>query len=90
MDTRAAAKPAHRIAQLRIDKGVDHDGSVTAGAGDGSLQIVDRLGPRMANLLERLFWKLGLEGQHEARGSLSRGVGHDVKLDGGLGHPEGG
>ena len=42
----------------------------------------------VANLLERLFRKLGLEGEHEPRGGFSRGVGDDVELDGGVGHPE--
>jgi hypothetical protein len=61
---------------------------VSAGAGDGPLQIVDGLGPGVTHLLERLFRKLSLESEHEARGGLSRGVGDDVELDRRLGHPE--
>src|SRR6266576_201750 len=83
----ATAEPTHRIAQLRVDERVDDDGSVSASAGDGPLQIVDRLRPRVTYLLERLLGKLGLERKHEARGRLSRGVGDDVELDRRLGHP---
>jgi hypothetical protein len=87
MDARTAAEPAHRIAKLRVDERVDHDGRMAAGAQHGAFEVRDRLGPGVPHLLERLFWELGLEGEHEACGRLSRGVGDDVELDRGLGHP---
>ena len=88
MDPRAAAEPAHRIAKLRVDERVDHDGRMAAGAQHGPFEVSDGLGPGVAHLLERLLGKLGLEGEHEARGSLSRGVGDDVELDGGWAIPQ--
>ena len=60
---------------------------MAAGAQHGPFEVRDRLGPRVANLLERLFRKLGLEGEHEACSSLSGGVGDDVELDRGLAIP---
>ena len=39
------------------------------------------------NFLERLFRELSLEGKNKARRSLSRGIGDDMELDRGLGHP---
>ena len=87
MNTRATAESAHRIAKLRIDERVDHDGRVPAGAQHGPFEVRDRLRSGVPHLLERLFRELRLERENEARRGLSRGVGDDMELDRGLGHP---
>src|ERR1700730_9954311 len=84
VDASASAEPAHGVPKLRVDECVDHYGGMAAGAEHGPLEVCDGLRPRVTHLLERLLGKLGLEGEHEARGSLSRRVGHDVELDGRL------
>ena len=87
MNTCAAAEPAHRIPKLRIDEGVDDDGRMPARAQHGPFEVRDRLRSGVPHLLERLFRELSLEGKNKTRRSLSRGIGDDMELDRGLGHP---
>src|SRR5207244_13194121 len=77
---RAAADAAQAIPQLRVDECVDDDGGMAAGAAHGSVEVVDRLRPAVAHLLELLFRKLCLERQNEARRGFPGGVGDDVEL----------
>ena len=82
MHTRAATQAPHRVTQLRIDERVDDDRSVSACARDGTVEIDDRLHPRVPHLLELLLGKLGFECLHEACSGFAGGVGDDVELDG--------
>ena len=79
--TCAATEAAHRVAHLRIHQRVDDDGRAPAGAADGDLEILHRLGARVPHFLEVLLGKLRLERVHEPRGRLAGGVRHDVQLD---------
>ena len=79
---RPATQPSHRVTELRIDERVDDDRSVSARARDGTVEIDDRLHPRVPHLLELLLGKLGLERLHEPGRGFAGGVGDDVKLDG--------
>ena len=81
MDARAAAESAHRVAKLRVDERVDHDGRMPAGAQHGPFEVRDRLRSGVPNLLELLLRKLSLQRENKARRSLSRGIGHDMELD---------
>ena len=81
VDACAAAEAPHRVAQLRVDERVDHHRRVAPRAPHRSLEVLHRLGAGVADLLELLFRKLGLERLDEARGGLAGGVGDDVELD---------
>jgi hypothetical protein len=83
---RAPAEDAHLFAQLGLDERVDDDRGAAFRPLDGKTQVVDRLDARMADLLELLIWKLGLECVYEPRRGLAGGVGDDVQLDGRLRH----
>ena len=86
MEPRAAAEDAHLLAELGLDERVDDDRGPALGSLDGEPQVIDRLDPRMADLLELLVGELSLERVHEPRRRLAGGVGDDMQFDGGLGH----
>jgi hypothetical protein len=77
----ASIRRKYRVTELKIDERVDDDRRMAARAANGTFQIVDRLGARMAHLLELLFRKLCFERLHEACCRLAGGVGDDVQLD---------
>ncbi len=80
----APAETAHLLAQAALDERVHHHGGPAARAGDGELEVVDRLDAWMAHFLEGEVGELRLEREHEPRGRLTGRVGDDVQLDGNL------
>ena len=86
MHAAALAEIAHGAAQLGLDDGVDDDRRPALGAVHGQRQILDRLHPRMADLLELLVRELGLERHHQPRRCLAGRVRDDVQLDRAAGH----
>src|SRR5207244_13522181 len=69
------------VPHLGIDERVDHNRGAAARAQHRHLELVDRLDPRMAHLLELLVRKLRFERVHEPSRSLAGRVGDDVELD---------
>src|SRR5437763_16751054 len=84
----AATERAGRLAQLRVDERVDDHSGPALGAVERELQVVDGLDPRVADLLEVLVRKLGLERVDEPDGGRAGGVRDNVELDGLAGHPQ--
>jgi len=92
VEASAAAELPHRLAHRRLDQRVDHHRGSAACLGNGNVQVIDDLTPRMADDLECLLRKLRLERKDEPCGRLASGVGNDVQLDrlDGIAHgPEG-
>src|SRR6185312_910237 len=81
VELRAPAEVAQRVAQLRLDDRVHDDRRTALRPVDDEPQVVHGLDPRMADLLERLLGKLGLEGRDQPGRGLAGGVGDDVQLD---------
>ena len=70
-----------RLAQLRLDEGVDDDGRASLHPVDRELQVGDGLDPRMADLGELLVGELRLERLGEALGGFAGRIGDHVQLD---------
>ena len=81
MQSRTAAELPHRLAEPRLDKGVDHHRGPPAGLRARDLEILHGFAARVAHHLERLAWELRLEREHEPGRRLAGRVGHDVQLD---------
>ena len=86
MQLRPAAEVAQRVPELRLDDGVDDDRPAPLRAIDDESEVVDRLDPRVAHLLERLVRELGLQRGHEPRRGFAGRVRDDVQLYRFVGH----
>ena len=81
MEAVAAAERARGFAELRVDERVDDHRRPALRAVQREVKVVDRLDPRVADLLELLVRELGLERVDEPDGRLAGGVGDHVELD---------
>ena len=78
METSTPAERAHLLPQFGLDERVNDNRRPPLCPLDGKSQVVDRLDPRVADLLELLVGKLSFERVHQPRRRLAGGVGDDV------------